>query len=80
MAGLFAQSAAERAERIPELERRAFVLEWEEESLVEQALDAGLEVHRRVDANPFAVLGVALPEPPALARRRSEVEVPAWSS
>jgi hypothetical protein len=67
MAGLFAQSAAERAERIAELERRAFALELEEESLVEQALDAKIEVHRRVDANPFAVLGIVLPDPPALA-------------
>jgi hypothetical protein len=42
-------------------------LELEEESLIEQAIDAGIEVHRRPDASPFALLGIVLPEPPALA-------------
>jgi hypothetical protein len=60
-------SAAERAGRIAALERQAFAFELEEESLVEQAIDAGIEVHRRIDASPFAVLGIVTPELPAVA-------------
>jgi hypothetical protein len=57
-------STTERKARIAELERRAFALELEEESLVEQAIDAGVECHRRPDASPFAVLGIVTPDLP----------------
>jgi hypothetical protein len=51
-------SAAERKQRTAELEARIRRLEHEEEALVTQALDAGLEVHRRPDASGFALLGL----------------------
>jgi hypothetical protein len=35
-------------------------------------VDAGIEVHRRPDANPFAVLGITLPELPAAAVQAAE--------
>jgi hypothetical protein len=47
----------ERPQRIREMEERIFGLEIAEEKLVCQALEAGLEVHRRIDANPWALLG-----------------------
>jgi hypothetical protein len=51
-------SAAERAQRIAELDARVSRLEHEDEQLVEQALARGLEIHRRVDAHPFALLSI----------------------
>src|SRR5262249_12620535 len=48
--------AAERPQRIRESEAHIFALEVAEERLVVAGLDAGLEVHRRPDASPWAVL------------------------
>jgi hypothetical protein len=42
--------------RIREIEARILTLEVAEERLVMAALDAGLEVHRRIDASPWAIL------------------------
>jgi hypothetical protein len=51
--------------RIAELEREILEFEYEEESLVEQALADGMECHRRFECNPLAVLGIAFDEPTA---------------
>src|SRR5262249_10291898 len=48
--------AAGRPQRIRESEAHIFALEVAEERLVVAGLDAGLEVHRRPDASPWAVL------------------------
>jgi hypothetical protein len=48
--------SAERPRLIREAEARIFALEVAEERLVMAALDAGLEVHRRIDASPWAIL------------------------
>ena len=48
--------AAERPQLIREVEARIFALEVGEERLVVAALAAGLEVHRRIDANSRAIL------------------------
>lgn len=53
-------TAAERSARIAKLEKRILELEHEEESLIEQALAAGLEAHRRPSANPLALLGIEI--------------------
>jgi hypothetical protein len=50
-------------------------LETDEESLITQALDAGMEAHRRVHASGFALLGLEVVPPfiepaPTPARRR----------
>jgi hypothetical protein len=58
-------SADERARRTAEIERQVLLLEHEEESLVTQALAAGLEVHRRPSASGWALLAIA--PPPAAA-------------
>jgi hypothetical protein len=50
--------AAARAGRIAEMEAEVLRLERDEESLVEMALAAGLEVHRRYGASPLALLGI----------------------
>jgi hypothetical protein len=50
---------AERTARIAEIEAAIARLEHEEEALIEQALAAGIEVHRRVNASPWALLGIA---------------------
>jgi hypothetical protein len=47
----------ERPQRIREMEARIFGLEIAEEKLVMAALENGLEVHRRIDASPWAILG-----------------------
>jgi hypothetical protein len=52
-------SAPDRKARIIEIEAHIRQLEHEEEGLIEQALAAGIEVHRRYDASPYAVLGLA---------------------
>ena len=52
-------SEAERTARIAETEPAIARLENEEEALIEQALAAGIEVHRRVNASPWALLGIA---------------------
>jgi len=48
--------SAERPQRIRESEARIFALEVGEERLVVAALEQGLEVHRRIDASPWAIL------------------------
>jgi hypothetical protein len=50
--------SAERPRLLREIEQRICGLEVAEEKLVVAALDAGLEVHRRIDASPFALLGL----------------------
>ncbi len=52
-------SAAERQQRIADLEARILQLEHEEESLVEQALAKGLDIERRPGASGYALLGVS---------------------
>jgi Semialdehyde dehydrogenase, NAD binding domain len=54
--------SAERPQRIRDAEARILALEICEERLVCEALDAGLEVHRRIDANPWAILFAEPPE------------------
>jgi hypothetical protein len=49
-------ASAERPQRIRVAEARILALEIAEERLVMAALDAGLEVHRRIDASPWAIL------------------------
>jgi hypothetical protein len=51
-------SREERQRRIAELEAKILDLEHQEESLVVAALAQGLEVHRRPNANPLALLGL----------------------
>jgi hypothetical protein len=70
-------SRADRTRRIHELETRILALEHAEESFVTEALQSGLEVHRRPYASPFALLGlepitptVATAPEPMPARRR----------
>jgi len=66
--GLEGIPAAERPGLEKELRVALLQLELEEESLVEQAIAAGLEVHRRFDTLPFALLGLQPHDlqPPAL--------------
>lgn len=52
-------AAPKRKEREAELRRQLLRLERMEESLVEQAIDLGLECHRRPTADPLAILGIA---------------------
>jgi hypothetical protein len=42
-----------------ELEGKLYALELAEERVVMAAFDAGLEVHRRIDASPWAILFAA---------------------
>lgn len=51
-------TAAERAERILELDRELFEAECAEERLIEASEAAGVPIARRADADPRAVLGV----------------------
>jgi hypothetical protein len=62
--------AADRPRLIGEAEARILALEIGEERLVMAALDAGLEVHRRIDASPWAILYAE--QEAAHAKRRSE--------
>jgi hypothetical protein len=48
--------SADRPRLIREAEARILALEIGEERLVCEALDQGLEVHRRIDASPWAIL------------------------
>jgi hypothetical protein len=59
-------STAEREARTAELNDEILRLEHEEESLIVQALDAGLDVHRRYQASPFALLGLEVETQAAL--------------
>jgi hypothetical protein len=49
-------SSGERPQRIRDCEARILSLEVAEERLVMAALEHGVEVHRRIDASPFAIL------------------------
>jgi hypothetical protein len=60
-------AADERPRRILEMEQNIYALEIAEERLVCQALDSGLEVHRRPDVNPLVLLGYGLEEAHAQA-------------
>jgi len=51
-------TAADRAQRIAELEQQLSQFEHDEEQLIELALAAGVEVHRRPHASPYALLGI----------------------
>jgi hypothetical protein len=55
-----AMPAAERLRRVAELETQLLDLERREEALVLRAAGDGLEILRRPDASPVAVLGVAV--------------------
>ena len=48
--------SAERPKRVREIEARVLALEVAEERLVMAAPEEGLEVHRRIDASPWAIL------------------------
>ncbi|SMF95864.1 hypothetical protein SAMN02949497_3240 [Methylomagnum ishizawai] len=48
----------ERKRLIADLEKRLFDYEIQEEALIEYAETQGLEIHRRADVNPAAVIGV----------------------
>ena len=49
-------ASSERPKRVREIEARILALEVAEERLVMAALEEGLEVHRRIDASPWAIL------------------------
>jgi hypothetical protein len=58
-----ALSAKEREERAQTIQRDILEVEFEEESLVMQALENGLKIIRRSDADPRAVLGLSADMP-----------------
>jgi hypothetical protein len=60
-------SSAERPRLIRDAEAKILALEIGEERLVMAALDAGLEVHRRIDASPWAILNADAEVPRAEA-------------
>jgi hypothetical protein len=49
---------AERPARLAEIDARLLELEREEEAIIEAAEEAGLEIARRADADPRAILGI----------------------
>jgi hypothetical protein len=51
-------SAAERFKREPQLGARILELERQEETLVEAAIEQGINIARRPAANPLAILGI----------------------
>lgn len=53
-------SQIDRVTREAELRAHVLALEYEEESLIVQAIDAGLEVHRRPGCSGYALLGVQI--------------------
>jgi hypothetical protein len=62
--------ADERARRVAQLQADLRQHEYDEEALVAQALEQGVEVYRRVDAHPFALLGIeAIDEATALVEQ-----------
>ncbi len=66
---------ADRPARVSEIEQEILTLEFVEESLIEQALAAGIEVHRRPQASAHAVLGLWSPLlglPPQLELQAAE--------
>jgi hypothetical protein len=56
-------STSDRKRQQAELEAELFQLETDEESLITQALDAGMEAHRRTYASGFALLGLEVVPP-----------------
>jgi hypothetical protein len=56
-------STPDRKRMIGELEAELAALEHDEESLITQGLDGGLEVHRRPFASPYAILGIEVVPP-----------------
>lgn len=60
-------STAEKAEREGGLTSQLDTLERAEESLIEAAAEEGLNIERRVDASPVAVLGVVIKMPASRA-------------
>jgi hypothetical protein len=54
-----AMPAVERDKQIDHIERRLFELELQEEALISHAAADGVDILRRSDASPLAVLGVA---------------------
>jgi hypothetical protein len=62
-------TAADRARRIGELEQQIRELEHAEEALVSAGLEQGLDVNRRPNCHPFALLGLeAIPAQTATAQ------------
>jgi hypothetical protein len=55
-----AMPASERMRRVAELEAQLPELDQREEALIERAHSDGLEVLRRPDASPLAVLGIVI--------------------
>jgi hypothetical protein len=53
---------ADRPSRLARIENDIFRLEVHEEQLIEEAAEAGIELERRVDASPEAILSVEWPE------------------
>jgi hypothetical protein len=63
-----ALSADQRRAKLNEIAADLLAVEREEESLIEMAEAEGLPIHRRSDADPRAVLGLAAPASAALAK------------
>ena len=62
--------------RTAELERELLELERREEFLIEAALADGVEVQRRFDASPYALLGLISPlDPRQQAVEEQQLEV-----
>jgi hypothetical protein len=55
-----AMSAAEQSKRAAELAEQLLELERQEETLIDAALAEGVDIMRRADADPAAVLGVSI--------------------
>jgi hypothetical protein len=53
-------SASERLQKVAELEKTLASLEFHEEALIQHAAGDGLDVLRRPDASPSAVLGITI--------------------
>lgn len=68
-------SAAERIKVGAEIEALIMSLGHTEESLVTTALAAGLEVHRRYDADPMALLGIELINVPVVEQEPESEQI-----
>jgi hypothetical protein len=55
-----AMSAAEQSKRAAELAEQLLELERQEKTLIDAALAEGVDIMRRADADPRAVLGVSI--------------------
>lgn len=65
-----AMSADDRAAKLLELEAELLARERDEEALIELAEEQGLALARRLDADPRAVLGIAIPSTKKLKPER----------